>query len=264
MNHLDHLESHSVYIFREAFEKIAPLGMLWSVGKDSNVMLWLARKAFFGHVPFPVVHVDTGKKFPEMYEFRDRYTAEWGLNLIIGDCPPIEEIDETLPPAARSAARKTEGLKKLIAAHRFTGIIAGIRRDEEGTRAKERVFSPRGEAGRWNYRDQPPEFWDQFNTDFPPGTHLRIHPLLQWTEIDIWRYIQRENIPMVDLYFARDGMRYRSLGDQDITSPVESTASTIAEIIAELEQTRVAERSGRAMDHESEDAFERLRVAGYM
>ena len=264
MNHLDQLESHSVYIFREAFEKIAPLGMLWSVGKDSNVMLWLARKAFFGHVPFPVVHVDTGKKFPEMYEFRDRYTAEWGLNLIVGDCPPIEEIDETLPPAARSAARKTEGLKKLIAEHRFTGIIAGIRRDEEGTRAKERVFSPRGEAGRWNYRDQPPEFWDQFNTDFPPGTHLRIHPLLQWTEIDIWRYIQRENIPMVDLYFARDGMRYRSLGDRDITSPVESTASTIAEIIAELEQTKVAERSGRAMDHESEDAFERLRVAGYM
>ena len=264
MNHLDHLESHSVYIFREAFEKIAPLGMLWSVGKDSNVMVWLARKAFFGHVPFPVVHVDTGKKFPEMYEFRDRYTAEWGLNLILGDCPPIEEIDETLPPAARSAARKTEGLKKLIAKHRFTGVIAGIRRDEEGTRAKERVFSPRGETGGWNYRDQPPEFWDQFNTDFPPGTHLRIHPLLQWTEIDIWRYIQRENIPMVDLYFARDGMRYRSLGDQDITSPVESTASTIAEIIAELEQTKVAERSGRAMDHESEDAFERLRVAGYM
>ena len=264
MNHLDHLESHSVYIFREAFEKIAPLGMLWSVGKDSNVMLWLARKAFFGHVPFPVVHIDTGKKFPEMYEFRDRYSAEWGLNLVLGDCPPIEEIDETLPPAARSAARKTEGLKKLIAEHRFTGIIADIRRDEEGTRAKERVFSPRGEAGRWNYRDQPPEFWDQFNTDFPPGTHLRIHPLLQWTEIDIWRYIQRENIPMVDLYFARDGMRYRSLGDRDITSPVESTASTIAEIIAELEQTKVAERSGRAIDHESEDAFERLRVAGYM
>ncbi len=264
MNHLDHLESHSVYIFREAFEKIAPLGMLWSVGKDSNVMVWLARKAFFGHVPFPVVHVDTGKKFREMYEFRDRYTAEWGLNLILGDCPPIEEIDETLPPAARSAARKTEGLKKLIAKHRFTGVIAGIRRDEEGTRAKERVFSPRGETGGWNYRDQPPEFWDQFNTDFPPGTHLRIHPLLQWTEIDIWRYIQRENIPVVDLYFARDGMRYRSLGDQDITSPVESTASTIAEIIAELEQTKVAERSGRAMDHESEDAFERLRVAGYM
>jgi sulfate adenylyltransferase subunit 2 len=264
MNHLDQLESHSIYIFREAFEKIAPLGMLWSVGKDSNVMLWLARKAFFGHVPFPVVHVDTGKKFREMYEFRDRYAVEWKLNLILGDCPPIEEIDDTLPPAARAAARKTEGLKKLIAEHRFTGIIAGIRRDEEGTRAKERVFSPRGEAGRWNYREQPPEFWDQFNTDFPPGTHLRIHPLLQWTEIDIWRYIQRENIPVVDLYYACDGKRYRSLGDQDITAPVASTASTIEEIIAELEETKVAERSGRAMDHEAEDAFERLRVAGYM
>ncbi len=264
MNHLDKLERHSIYIFREAFEKIAPLGMLWSVGKDSNVMMWLARKAFFGHVPFPVLHLDTGKKFREMYEFRDRYAVEWKLNLILGDCPPIEEIDDTLPPAARAAARKTEGLKKLIAEHRFTGIIAGIRRDEEGTRAKERVFSPRGEAGRWNYREQPPEFWDQFNTDFPPGTHLRIHPLLQWTEIDIWRYIQCENIPIVDLYYARDGKRYRSLGDQDITAPVASTASTIEEIIAELEETKVAERSGRAMDHEAEDAFERLRVAGYM
>jgi len=264
MDHLDRLESQSIYILREAFEKIAPLGMLWSVGKDSNVMIWLARKAFFGHVPFPAVHVDTGKKFPEMYAFRDRYAKAWGLDLVLGECPPIETIDETLPPATRAAARKTEGLKRLIAAHGFTGIIAGIRRDEEGTRAKERVFSPRGLAGEWDFRDQPPEFWNQFNTDFPPGTHLRIHPILHWTEIDIWRYIQREGIPVVDLYFARDGKRYRSLGDRDITFPVESTASTIAEIIAELEETRVAERSGRAMDHEAEDSFERLRIAGYM
>jgi len=264
MTHLDRLESQSIYIFREAFNKVSPLAMLWSIGKDSNVMIWLARKAFFGHVPFPVVHVDTGRKFPEMYAFRDRYAREWGLNLVLGDCPPIEEIDPTLPPATRAAARKTAGLKSIIAKHGYNGIIAGIRRDEEGTRSKERVFSPRGEAGRWNFRDQPPEFWDQFNTDFPPGTHLRVHPLLQWTEIDVWRYIAREGIPMVDLYFARDGKRYRSLGDHDITFPVESTAATIAEIIAELETTRVAERSGRAMDHEAEDSFERLRVAGYM
>ncbi len=264
MNHLDHLESHSVYIFREAFEKIAPLGMLWSIGKDSNVMLWLARKAFFGQVPFPLMHVDTGKKFREMYAFRDRYAKEWNLDLILGDCPPVEEMDPSLPPAARAAARKTAGLKALLAEHGFTGVIAGIRRDEEGTRSKERVFSPRGETGQWNVRDQPPEFWGQFNTDFPPGTHLRIHPLLNWSEIDIWRYIERENIPVVDLYFAKDGRRYRSLGDRDITFPVESTASTIAEIIAELEETKVAERSGRAMDHEAEDSFERLRVEGYM
>ena len=264
MNHLDRLESQSIYIFREAFNKIERLGMLWSIGKDSNVMLWLARKAFFGHVPFPLIHVDTGKKFREMYEFRDRYAKDWNLNLILGDCPPIEEMDPSLPPATRAAARKTAGLKALLAEHGFTGIFAGIRRDEEGTRSKERVFSPRGETGQWNFRDQPPEFWGQFNTDFPPGTHVRIHPLLHWTEIDIWRYIEREAIPVVELYFSRDGKRYRSMGDEDITHPVESGAATIPEIIAELEETTVAERSGRAMDHEAEDAFERLRVEGYM
>ncbi len=264
MDHLERLESQSIYIFREAFNRFERLAMLWSMGKDSNVMIWLARKAFFGHVPFPVLHIDTGKKFRAMYAFRDRYAKEWNLNLVLGDCPPVEEMDETLPPAARSAARKTAGLKALIAEHGFTGIIAGIRRDEEGTRSKERVFSPRSDGGQWRFRDQPPEFWDQFNTDFPPGTHVRIHPLLHWAEIDVWRYIGRETIPVVDLYFARDGKRYRSLGDEDITFPVASEAATIDAIIAELEETRVAERSGRAMDHEAEDAFERLRVDGYM
>ena len=264
MDHLDQLEAQSVYIFREAFELIDNIAMLWSLGKDSNVMLWLARKAFFGHVPFPVVHVDTEKKFPEMYDFRTRYAKEWNLNLVLGYCPPVEEMDETLPPAARSAARKTFGLKALLEREGYQGIFAGIRRDEEGTRAKERYFSPRGTQGQWDFKDQPPEFWNQFNTDFPPGTHVRIHPLLHWTEIDIWRYTLREGIPTVPLYFARDGKRYRSLGDQDITSPVDSNATTIPEIIAELETTKIAERSGRAMDHEAEDAFERLRAAGYM
>jgi sulfate adenylyltransferase subunit 2 len=264
MNHLDRLESQSVYILREAFNRIDKLAMLWSLGKDSNVMVWLAKKAFLGHVPFPVMHIDTGRKFPEMYAFRDRYAKEWNLNLITGDCPPVEDVDQTLPPAARSAARKTLGLKIAIEAHGFNGIIAGIRRDEEAVRAKERVFSPRGSSGEWDFRDQPPEFWDYFNTDLPPGTHLRVHPLLHWTEIDIWRYIEREDIPVVDLYFAKNGKRYRSLGDQDITSPVPSAASTIGEIIAELEATKTPERAGRAMDRETEDAFERLRAAGYM
>ena len=264
MNHLDTLESRSIYIFREAFNKIEKLAMLWSLGKDSNVMVWLARKAFFGHVPFPAVHIDTGKKFPEMYAFRERYAKEWSLDLKTGDCPPVEEMDPTLPPAARSAARKTAGLRALLDREGYTGVIAGIRRDEEGTRAKERVFSPRGEQNTWDVRDQPPEFWDQFKTDWAPGTHLRIHPLLHWTEIDVWRYIQREGIPIVDLYYAKNGKRYRSLGDQDITFPVDSNAATLDEIIAELQHTKVAERSGRAMDHESEDAFERLRADGYM
>lgn len=264
MDRLTELESQSVFILREAYNKIDPLAMLWSLGKDSNVMIWLARKAFFGHVPFPAVHVDTGKKFKEMYEFRARYAAEWGLNLMLFDCPPIEEIDPDLPPAARSAARKTAGLKRAIAEQGFKGIIAGIRRDEQATRAKERVFSPRDTTGQWDFRDQPPEFWDHFKTDFPPGTHIRVHPLLHWTELDIWRYIRREDIPIVPLYFARSGKRYRSLGDQDITNPIESNAATLDEIIAELEITKSAERAGRAMDHESEDAFERLRAEGYM
>lgn len=264
MDHLDALESQSIYIFREAFNRIDRLAMLWSLGKDSNVMIWLARKAFFGHVPFPVMHIDTERKFPEMYDFRDRYAEEWGLNFLRGTCPPVEDMDPSLPPAARSAARKTAGLKAMLAEHGFTGVFAGIRRDEEGTRAKERYFSPRDSRGQWDLKDQPPEFWGQFNTDFPPDTHLRIHPLLHWTEVDIWRYTQREDIPTVPLYFARDGKRYRSLGDRDITAPVASTATTIDAIIEELETTRVAERSGRAMDHEAEDAFERLRADGYM
>ncbi len=264
MDHLDELEAQSTYILREAFARLKKLALLWSLGKDSNVMIWLARKAFFGRVPFPALHVDTGKKFPEMYAFREQYATQWGLDLKVDYCPPIETIDPTLPPAARSAARKTEGLKLALAKYGFDGLIAGIRRDEEATRAKERVFSPRGTEGGWDVRDQPPEFWDQFNASPPPGAHLRIHPILHWTEADIWAYTQRENIPIIPLYLARDGKRYRSLGDADITNPVASNATTIEQILIELETSKEPERAGRALDHETEDAFERLRVAGYL
>ncbi len=264
MDHLDRLESESIYIFREAFNRLEKTALLWSLGKDSNVMIHLARKAFFGHLPFPALHVDTGKKFAEMYAFRDKYAKEWNVNLLREECPPLEEIDPSLPPAARSAARKTEGLKRAVARHGFSALYAGIRRDEEATRAKERIFSPRGAEGQWDFRDQPPEFWNQFKTDFPPHTHIRVHPLLHWTEIDIWAYTLRENIPIIALYLAKDGKRYRSLGDQDITSPVESKAANIEDIIAELKTTKIAERAGRAMDHEAEDAFERLRAGGYL
>jgi sulfate adenylyltransferase subunit 2 len=264
VDRLDDLEAQSIFIFREAFARLKRTALLWSLGKDSNVMIWIARKAFFGRVPFPVMHVDTGKKFPEMYAFRDRYSLEWNLDLKIEPCPPLGTIDTTLPPAARSAARKTEGLKLALAKYGFDGLIAGIRRDEEPTRAKERVFSPRGLEGGWDGRDQPPEFWDHFNAAPPPGAHLRVHPILHWTELDVWAYTKREGIPIIPLYLARDGKRYRSLGDSDITSPVASDAATIDEIIRELEATKVSERSGRAMDHETEDAFERLRASGYL
>jgi sulfate adenylyltransferase subunit 2 len=264
VDRLDGLEAQSIFIFREAYARLRNVALLWSLGKDSNVMIWIARKAFFGRVPFPVLHVDTGKKFPEMYAFRDRYGPEWNLDVRIEQCPPVAAIDPTLPPAARSAARKTEGLKLAVAKYGFDGLVAGIRRDEEPTRAKERVFSPRGLEGGWDIREQPPEFWDHFNASPPLGAHLRIHPILHWTELDIWHYTKREGIPIIPLYLARDGRRYRSLGDADITFPVASQAATIDDIIVELETTKISERSGRAMDHETEDAFERLRVAGYL
>jgi sulfate adenylyltransferase subunit 2 len=266
MNDLDVLESQSVYIFREAFNRLDKIAMLWSIGKDSNVMLWLARKAFFGAVPFPVVHVDTHYKIPEMIEFRDRVAKEWKLPMIIGSNEKALK-DGMGPQRGRvecCTALKTEGLKQVLQEHGYTGVFAGIRRDEEGTRAKERVFSPRTETAEWDFKDQPPEFWDQFKTDFAPGTHLRIHPLLAWTELDVWRYIRRENIPVVDLYFAKNGRRYRSLGCAPCTGSVASNATTVDEIIEELQTTRISERSGRAQDQESEDAFERLRAGGYM
>ncbi len=264
MNILDALAHDSVAILREAYATAERPTMLWSMGKDSNTLLWLARKAFFGRVPFAVVHVDTGLEFPEVYAFRERIAAAWRLELIVAPCPPIEDMDPSLPPNARSASRKTAGLRDVIARQGFDAVIAGIRRDEQSTRAKERVFSPRGSENAWNFREQPPEFWGHFAIEPPPGGHLRVHPLLAWSEIDIWRYVAREGVPVPELYFAKNGMRYRSLGERDITVPVPSHAASVEDIIAELEATRTPERAGRTMDHETEDAFERLRAAGYM
>lgn len=262
--YLDDLEARSIYIIREAYNRIDPLAMLWSIGKDSNALLWMIRKAFYGRVPFPIVQLETHMELDEVYEFRDRLVKDWDLPLQIEECPPEEEMDQTLPPATRAATRKSEGLRNLLKNGKYRGIFAGIRRDEQSMRAKERVFSPRTLDGNWNFKDQPPELWDQYKTEFPDGCHVRIHPLLHWTEVDIWRYTKRENLPVVPLYFARDGKRFRSLGEKNITSPIESPASTIDEIIAELEVTKTAERSGRAMDSETEDSFERLRASGYM
>jgi len=258
------LEQQSIHVIREAYARLKPLGMLWSLGKDSNTMLWLVRKAFVGRVPFPVVLLDTGNEFDEVYAFRDRYVSEWGLDYINAACPGVEETDATLPPASRAAARKTLGLKRLIAERGFAGMLLGIRRDEQAIRGKERYMSPRDADGRWHVRAQPTELWGHFQASPPSGGHVRVHPLLAWTELDVWRYVQRENIPVCELYFSRGGKRFRSLGEKDITFPVASNASSIAEIIAELETTRQEERAGRAMDHEREDAFERLRAAGYM
>src|SRR5450755_1804731 len=235
-------------VYRQGLEHAAMAGPQGVSGKDSvSVML-----------------LDTGNEFPELYALRDRIVADWKLDCINVVFPPVAETDPTLPPAARAAARKTLGLKRVIADRQLRGVMLGIRRDEQLIRGKERVFSPRRTDGSWDFRDQPAEFWDQYQTEFPPEVHVRVHPLLSWTELDVWRYVEREGIPVCELYFAKGGKRYRSLGESDITSPIDSDAATIGEVIRELEHTRASERAGRAMDHEREDAFERLRAAGYM
>ncbi|HUY11149.1 MAG TPA: sulfate adenylyltransferase subunit CysD [Candidatus Dormibacteraeota bacterium] len=261
---LDALESQTIFILREAFACVSPLAMLWSIGKDSTALLWMVRKAFLGEVPFPLVLLDTGMEFDEVYAFRDRIVSEWALPVVNESCPPESTVDQSLPVAARHAARKTAGLRSLLEREKYRGIILGIRRDEQAIRAKERIFSPRNADGSWDPRTQPPELWDYYSTEVPDGAHVRIHPLLHWTERDIWRYTQREGIPYVSLYLAKNGKRYRSLGESNITFPIESGADTIEKIITELDLTKEPERAGRAMDAESEDAFERLRTGGYM
>jgi sulfate adenylyltransferase subunit 2 len=270
MDYLSKLENQSIYILREAFNKFENLAMLWSIGKDSTVLLWLARKAFFGHVPFPLVHVDTTYKIPSMIEYRDQLVKDWKLQLVVGKNEEVLKSGITFPNGKATRVEccgtlKKDALKQVLDKHHFTGVIVGVRRDEEPTRAKERYFSPRDKNMEWNVEDQPPELWDQFKTDFAKGAHIRIHPLLHWTEINVWEYIEREKIPVIPLYFANEnGQRYRSLGCAPCTMPIRSDAKTVSHIIEELRNTRTPERSGRAQDKESEDAFEKLRRDGYM
>lgn len=266
MDHLDRLEAESIYILREAYKKFGKLGMLWSIGKDSTVLLWLAKKAFFGYCPFPFIHVDTAYKIPEMIEFRDRIAKDFDIDLIVHKNE--EALTGGMGPAKGRLvcckALKTDGLQQVITNYEFDGLILGIRRDEEGSRSKERVFSERNRDSEWDYTNQPPELWDQFKTEFPKGNHIRVHPLLSWNEIDIWSYIEREKIPVVDLYFAKDGKRYRSLGCAPCTAKINSNAATIGEIIEELKNTRISERAGRAQDQEDSYAMQKLRKDGYM
>lgn len=270
MDYLSKLENQSIYIFREAFNKFEKLAMLWSIGKDSTVLLWLARKAFFGYVPFPLIHIDTTYKIPSMIEYRDRLVKEWNLKLIVGKNEEVLKEGRTYPNGRATRVEccgmlKKDALKAVLDKYQFDGVIVGVRRDEEPTRAKERYFSPRDKNMEWNVEDQPPELWDQFKTDFEKGSHIRIHPLLHWTEVNIWEYIDREKIPVIPLYFANDrGERYRSIGCYPCTFPIKSNAKTVKEIVEELKNTKIPERSGRAQDKESEDAFEKLRRDGYM
>jgi len=293
VDHLDRLENLSIHILRETYANFKNMCMLWSIGKDSTVLLWLARKAFLGHVPFPLVHIDTNYKIPEMIEYRDRLTAEWHLDMVYGQNTEALKNKQTYPDGNVDRLTccknlKTEALTNTLSGrwprYRFnhatgkyevdkntepyTGVIVGARADEEGSRSKERYFSPRDRQNEWDIAEQPPEFWNQFKTDFAPGTHVRVHPLLDWTELNIWEYIDRENIPTVSLYYDHgDGKRYRSLGCYSCTFPIESTAKNPKDIIEELRSGKlanVAERSGRAQDAEDGGGLETLRREGYM
>jgi len=267
---LDRLESQSIYVLREAYRHFGSLALLWSIGKDSTVLLWLVRKAFFGRVPFPVVHVDTTFKLPGMIEYRDLLCQELHLELVVGRNDRVLASGETFPAGRATrveccARLKRDALETVIAEHGFQGVIVGVRRDEEPTRAKERCFSPRSSQMVWQVESQPPELWDQFQTAVPPNGHVRIHPLLHWTELSVWEYIERECIPVFPSYFADgENRRYRSLGCHPCTFPVASRARTVRAIVEELRATRSPERAGRAQDQESEDAFEKLRRDGYM
>jgi len=293
MDQIAQLESLGIHILREAYANFRSLCMLWSIGKDSTVLLWLARKAFYGHIPFPLVHIDTHYKIREMIEYRDRLTREWKLPMVYGENRVALDAKQTFPNGRVDRITccrllKSEALRNTLNGNwpryrfnhdsdeyqvdedteAYTGVIVGVRSDEEGSRSKERYFSPRDTENVWDVGDQPPEFWNQFKTDFAPGTHIRIHPLLDWSETNIWEYIEREKIPTVSLYYDQGrGTRYRSLGCEPCTHVVESTAKNVPEIIEELKSgkfTNIAERSGRAQDTEDGGGLETLRREGYM
>ncbi len=266
MLELKDLENKTLYIVREAYAEFKRPAVLWSVGKDSTTMLWLCRKAFLGKIPFPVIHIDTGYKFKQMYKFRNRIAAEWGLDLIVAKNE--EAIKEGVGPSTGKfeccTRLKTQALMQCLEKYRFDALILAIRRDEHGIRAKERYFSPRDESFRWNYKDQPMEMWDQYQSITDIKTHTRVHPILHWRELDVWEYVKQEKLPINPLYFARNGKRYRSLGCTPCTLPIDSTAKTVDEIVEEIKISKVAERSGRAQDKEDMFTMQKLRALGYM
>ncbi len=296
LTHLKQLEAESIHIIREVAAEFERPVMLYSIGKDSAVMLHLARKAFFpGKLPFPLMHIDTTWKFREMIRFRDEVTKKLGLDLIVHINQ--EGVDMNISPFTHGSAKhtdimKTQGLKQALNKYKFDAAFGGARRDEEKSRAKERVYSFRDKNHSWDPKNQRPELWNIYNGKINKGESIRVFPLSNWTELDIWQYIYLENIDIVPLYFAakrpvvnRDGtlimvddermplqpgevpemksVRFRTLGCYPLTGAVESEASTLPEIIQEMLLTRSSERQGRVIDHDQAGSMEQKKREGY-
>jgi sulfate adenylyltransferase subunit 2 len=298
LTHTEALESEAIHIIREVVAEFERPGLLFSGGKDSAVLLHLAAKACWPEkIPFPVVHVDTGHNFPEVIEFRDRRVAELGVRLVVGSVQDAIDRGEVVEDRGHDASRnrlQTHSLLKTIEEHRFDAVFGGGRRDEEKARAKERIFSFRDEFGQWDPRGQRPELWGLYNGRRRSGEHFRVFPLSNWTELDIWQYIEQEHLDLPPIYYAhtrevfrRDGMllavgpfthpregvdeepflatvRYRTVGDMTCTSPIESTARDAAEVIVETAVSRISERGATRNDDKfSEAAMEDRKREGY-
>lgn len=300
LTHLKQLEAESIHIIREVAAEFDNPVMLYSIGKDSAVMLHLARKAFFpGKLPFPVLHVDTRWKFQEMYQFRSQMTEEMNLDLLVHINP--EGVANNVNPFTYGSAKhtdimKTQGLKQALDKYGFDAAFGGARRDEEKSRAKERVYSFRDNKHRWDPKNQRPELWNIYNGKINKGESIRVFPLSNWTELDIWQYIYLEKIPIVPLYFAAEReviemngtlimidderileyltdeqkasitkkmVRFRTLGCYPLTGAVESTATTLPEIIQEMLLTKTSERQGRVIDHDATGSMEEKKRQGY-
>jgi sulfate adenylyltransferase subunit 2 len=296
VNHLDYLESEAIHILREVAAECASPVLLYSVGKDSSALLHLTQKAFFpAKPPFPLLHIDTTWKFREMIEFRDKHARQLGFHLIVhtnreGTEAGVNPFDHGSD--YYTAVMKTQALKQALDSHQFTTAIGGARRDEEKSRAKERIFSVRAAGHRWDARAQRPELWSLYNTRLPTGGTLRVFPLSNWTEGDVWQYIDRERIPVVPLYFAavrpvvkRGGawimvddermrlapgetaemrrVRFRTLGCYPLTAAIESDAVTTSEVVSEVLNARFSERQGRMIDHDGAASMERKKQEGY-
>lgn len=296
LTHLKRLEAESIHIIREVVSEFENPGMLYSIGKDSSVMLHLAQKAFYpAPPPFPLVHVDTTWKFSEMIEFRDRRAKEVGMELFVHTNPKGKELN--ISPFEHGSAMhtdimKTEALRQALDMYKFDAVFGGARRDEEKSRAKERIYSFRDKNHRWDPKNQRPELWDIYNGKHKQGESIRVFPLSNWTELDIWQYIYLEDIPIPSLYFAKERpviefggtkimvdddrvpeelrkdakmemVRFRTLGCYPLTGAVNSSATTLPEIIQEMLLTKVSERQGRLIDHDEAGSMEKKKIEGY-